>query len=183
MPQPHEKELAVLAQLTMRKLLALDQASHVSGYSVFYDDNLEAHGKFSVDDTDIGERLVKIRKKVLELINEYDINEVAFEDIQLQTNVGNNVQTFKILAEVFGVIYELVTELGLPHTEVLAGTWKSTLGIKGKNRQEQKRNAQAYVVNTFGIKATQDESDAICIGAHMISKKKSTKLDDHDWSD
>lgn len=169
----------------MRKLLALDQASHTSGYSVFYDDKLEAHGKFTFDDEDIGERLYKIREKVKELINKYDINEVVFEDIQLQTNVGNNVKTFKILAEVFGVIYELVTELGLPHTEVLAGTWKSTLGIKGRNRQEQKKNAQNYVINTFGIKATQDESDAICIGAHMIQKSIPQKIKNEgfDWSD
>ena len=50
-----------------------------------------------------------------------------FEDIQMQGNVANNVQTFKTLAEVFGVIYELVTELNLPNTAVLASSWKSTL--------------------------------------------------------
>jgi hypothetical protein len=31
----------------------------------------------------MGDRLVKIRKKVLSLIEEYEINEIAFEDIQL----------------------------------------------------------------------------------------------------
>nr|DAF40655.1 MAG TPA: crossover junction endodeoxyribonuclease [Caudoviricetes sp.] len=31
----------------------------------------------------MGDRLVKIRKKVLSLIEEYKINEIAFEDIQL----------------------------------------------------------------------------------------------------
>ena len=66
----------------MRKLLALDQASHTSGYSIFYDDKLEAYGKFTFDDEDIGERLYKIREKVKKLIDKYDINEVAFEDIQ-----------------------------------------------------------------------------------------------------
>jgi hypothetical protein len=29
----------------------------------------------------------------------------------------------------------------LPVDAILAGTWKSTLGIKGKTRPEQKRNA------------------------------------------
>lgn len=166
----------------MRKLLALDQASKTSGYSVFYDDKLITYGKFTFNDDDIGERLYKIREKVKSLIKEYEINEVVFEDIQLQNNVTNNVQTFKVLAEVFGVIYELVTELELPHTEVLAGTWKSTLGIKGRQRAEQKRNAQTFVNNTYGIKATQDESDAICIGTHIISGKEIKKVEDHDWS-
>ena len=172
----------------MSNLLALDQASRVSGWAFFKDGELKKFGKFSVDDDDIGERLYKIRENVKTLIETYDIDEVAFEDIQLQNNVVNNVQTFKILAEVFGIIYELVTELNIPHTAVLSGTWKSTLGIKGKNRPEQKRNAQAYVNTMYGIKATQDECDAICIGSHMTNKPKvSTPLkpadEGFDWSD
>ena len=83
---------------------------------------------------------------------------------------------------------ELVTELNIPHTAVLSGTWKSTLGIKGKNRPEQKRNAQAYVNTMYGIKATQDECDAICIGSHITNKPKTSvplkPVDEgFDWSD
>lgn len=168
----------------MRKLLALDQASRITGWSYFENNQLKDFGKFSADDDDIGERLYFIRDKVQELINKYNINEVAFEDIQLQNNVVNNVQTFKVLAEVFGIIYELVTELNIPHTAVLSGTWKSTLGIKGKNRAEQKKNAQKYVQETYGIKCTQDEADAICIGSHMTKQNKpiSNNPEGFDWS-
>jgi hypothetical protein len=60
----------------------------------------------------------------------------VFEDIQLQNNVQNNVQTFKTLAEVFGVIYELATELDLRNSAVLASSWKSTLKVRGKDRPE-----------------------------------------------
>ena len=165
----------------MRKLLALDQASRITGWAYFEDSKLKAFGKFSADDDDIGERLYFIRNSVKSLIDKYEINEVAFEDIQLQNNVVNNVQTFKILAEVFGVIYELVTELNISHTPVLSGTWKSTLGIKGKNRPEQKRNAKEYAQNTYNIKCTQDEADAICIGAHMT--KNTHSQTGFDWSD
>lgn len=111
----------------------------------------------------------------------YEPDQVLFEDIQLQNNILNNVQTFKILAEVFGIIEELLTEEEIPHEAILAGTWKSTLGIKGKNRAEQKRNAQQYVINTYNIKPTQDECDSICINAHYHSKNKKT-FDPHDWS-
>ena len=152
---------------------------------------LKKFGKFSVDDDDIGERLYKIRENVKTLIETYNIDEVAFEDIQLQNNVGNNVKTFKILAEVFGIIYELVTELNIPNQAVLAGTWKSTLGIKGKNRVEQKRNAQEFVQNTYNIKCSHDEADAICIGTHILVKEgiiqkpknKTSFIEDvFDWS-
>ena len=105
---------------------------------------------------------------------------VVFEDIQLQNNVVNNVQTFKVLAEVFGVIYELVTELNIQNEAVLAATWKSALGVKGKNRPEQKRNAQAHVVDKFGVKPTQDECDAICIGEY--ASKVFVSNESYDWS-
>lgn len=85
-------------------------------------------------------------------------------------NHVNNVSTFKILAEVFGVLYELCVRMNIPVDAILAGTWKSTLKIKGKTRPEQKKNAQAWVIDTYGVKPTQDECDAICIGAHAIKQ-------------
>lgn len=161
--------------------LALDQASHISGWSVFTDGKLEAFGKISANQEDMGERLEYIRAEVKELLDMYNPDFVIFEDIQLQSNVMNNVKTFKILAEVFGVIEELLTEEEYPHEAVLAGTWKSTLGIKGKNRAEQKKNAQTYVVDTYGVNVIQDIADSICINAHYNSKNKKT-IDPHDWS-
>ena len=173
----------------MSRLLSLDQASRTTGWAVFDGTELIKFGKFTVSEDDIGERLYAIRNHVQKLIDEYKIDEVAFEDIQLQNNVVNNVQTFKILAEVFGILDELFVELKMPHTAVLASTWKSTLGIKGKTRPEQKKNAQAYVNTKYNIKATQDESDAICIGSHMRGGKAITKTnlkstdEGFDWSD
>lgn len=163
------------------KLLALDQASVTSGYSIYIDGKLVEYDKFTYDDSEIALRLVQIRNKVKKMIIENQIDFVAFEDIQLQENVKNNVQTFKVLSEVYGVILELIKELDLPYEIVLAGTWKSTLGIKGRNRAEQKRAAQQYVLDTFNIKATQDVCDAICIGQHILIKKDKENI--NDWSD
>lgn len=169
----------------MSNLLAIDQASVTSGYAVFKDGELVDYGKFTFNDDVIAERLVKIRAKVQELIKEHDINEVAFEDIQMQGNVTNNVQTFKILSEVFGVVSETLQEMKMKYTVVMAGTWKSTLGIKGRTRPEQKKNAQEYVLNTYGVKAIQDVCDAICIGSHVLKRPGvgTTISDGFDWSD
>ena len=54
-----------------------------------------------------------------------------------------------------------------------ASAWKSVCGVRGRARAEQKRNAQAFVETTFGVRATQDESDAICIGFAYINEKNS----------
>ena len=169
----------------MSNLLALDQASVTSGYAVFKNGNLVDYGKFTFNDDVIAERLVKIRAKVIELIEKHNIDEVAFEDIQMQGNVTNNVQTFKVLSEVFGVVSEVLQERKMKYTVVMSGTWKSTLGIKGRTRPEQKRNAQEYVLQTYNVKAIQDVCDAICIGAHVLKRPGigTTISDGFDWAD
>lgn len=148
----------------MANLLALDQASLTSGFAVFKDGKLYDYGKFTFSDDDIAKRLVKIRNKVIELIEQYEITEVAFEDIQMQ----NNVETFKVLSEVYGVILELLQEKEIKYAIISSNTWKSTLGIKGRARAEQKRNAQQFVLDTYNVKAIQDTCDAICIGTHVL---------------
>lgn len=166
----------------MSKLLALDQSSRITGWAIFDNGKLVNYGKFNAEaaGTNIGDRLEYIRNKVQKLVEDNKIEEVIMEDIQMQGNVVNNVQTFKILAEVFGVISELLVEMKIPQSAVLASSWKSALGIKGRARAEQKQNAQAWVVNTYSVKPTQDECDAICIGAH---RNKHTPDIGFDWAD
>lgn len=166
------------------RLLALDQASITSGYSIWDDDKLIKYGKFKINNDDFGERLHLIRKTVKDLIIEYEVDKVLMEDIQLQDKVAgkksmNNVQTFKKLAEVFGVIYELTIELNVPCDAVLATVWKSKVGIKGADRPAQKRNAQKHVEEIYGAKVTQDEADAICIGEYA---SKISEEDEFDWT-
>jgi Holliday junction resolvasome RuvABC endonuclease subunit len=96
----------------------------------------------------------------------------------LQNSIGNNVVTYRTLAEVRGVLEELFTELKIPYQIVFSGTWKSALSIKGARSAEQKRAAQEYVLNKYSIKATQDTCDAICIGSHILSSNKYQKKED-----
>ena len=159
------------------RILALDQASRITGWAIFIDGELEEYGKIDVSNQpDLGNRLWALRSLVKGLIEEFNIDKVILEDIYMDGQKINNIQTFKILAEVFGVLYELCVELKLPVEAVLAGTWKSSLEIKGKTRAEQKHNAQQYVMNTYKIKPTQDECDAICIGTHIVKQSNI-----HNW--
>ena len=156
----------------MSRLLALDQASKVTGWAIFEDGELKSYGKISLDDPNTDIRLVQLRQGIQTLVADYNIDEVIFEDIQQQNNVANNVWTFKVLAEVYGVVSELLQEIQIPHSTVLAASWKSTLGIKGRTRAEQKKNAQLYVEQNYGIHVIQDIADAVCIGTHHIKKNK-----------
>lgn len=155
------------------KILALDQASRVSGWAIFANNDLLTYGKIDLSkQDDIGERLHLLRQKVKQLIKEYKIEKVILEDIYMDQHLINNVQTFKILAEVFGVLFELCISIDIPVEAVLSGTWKSTLRIKGKNRPEQKHSAQEWVLNNYNIKTNQDTVDAICIGAYYLKQKQ-----------
>ena len=59
--------------------------------TIFENAKLIDYGKFSVNDDDIGIRLMKIRQEVEQLIKYHKVEEVVFEDIQMQSNVVNNV--------------------------------------------------------------------------------------------
>ena len=160
------------------KLLALDQATRTTGYAIFDDDKVIKISHFDTKSDDFGERLVEIRNMVIKLIEDYDIDTVAFEDIQLQNNVVQNVKTFKMLAEVFGVVLELLQERKMPYHVVPPIVWKATFKIAGRGRVEEKKAAQALIAETYGLKCTQDEADAACIGLHVIKQKKSV----FDWA-
>lgn len=158
------------------KLLALDQASRVCGWAIFDNQDLIDSGTFTLKSDDVGERLVQYRQYLSNLTDKYEIDEVAFEDIQMQGQV-NNVQTFKVLAEVFGVTQEYLAEQNYFYHIVSSNTWKSKLQIKGRTRPEQKKNAQAYVLEHYNKKVSQDEADAICIGASIVGDKRVV----HSW--
>lgn len=154
------------------RILALDQASRISGYSIFVDGILLESGKIVTEQDQIGQRLHTLKVKVIQLIQSYNIDTLVIEDIQLQSTVGNNVKTYKVLAEVFGVMEELAADLKLKLEIVHSQTWKSGLGIKGANRPAQKKNAQLYVEQTFNKKVSQDECDAICIGQYFSNSQQ-----------
>ena len=167
-------------------ILAFDQATRTSGYSVYEDQKLIAHGTFTFTDNNLGMRLWKIRQKVEELYNKYLPDKIVYEDIQLQQGAVNNVVTFKSLAEVFGIIYEYATELGVDNEAILSGVWRKGLGIVGTKREQYKPNTQKWVIDNCGLRVSEDEADAIAIGAYAagIRSKKQEKsmLQDFDWS-
>lgn len=155
------------------KLLALDQSSKITGWAVFENQQLVEYGKIDCGNADLPARLTQVRREVKDLIQKFNIDEVVMEDIQLQNTVGNNVVTYKALAETIGVLSQMLHENGIPQSLLPSSTWKSQLGIKGRARVEQKRNAQLFINNTYNIKVIQDIADAICIGT-VYSKKQET---------
>ena len=162
------------------KLLALDQSSRVTGYTVLEDGKIIEVNHFECTGDDVGNRLTQFRKKIIYLIEEYDIDEIVFEDIQLQDVNGNKetgIKTFKVLAEVFGVLHELCSEIKMPYTAVLPIKWKAHFKIAGTGRTQEKKMAQTYVEKNCNMKCTEDEADSLCIALYHFDQSNA-----FDWS-
>lgn len=145
-------------------ILALDQATRVSGWSVFRDGDLIDFGHWEKTHDDIAVRIHSLCKEIESKILQYEPDLVVLENIQMQ---HGDVQTFQKLAQVQGGILVLLVEKKIKYKMVYSSDWRSDcefLKKQDKHRENQKKIAQQWVKDTYNLKCTQDESDAICIG-------------------
>lgn len=146
--------------------LALDQASYISGWSIFINKKLLNSGTFSIPDTlPVQERFLRFFNWLSEMLENIKPNKLVFEDIQLQDN-ERGYKTFKVLAQLQGVVQLCAILHHCDYEIVQPSVWRNSCGIKGRVRNEQKKNAQYNVKKWFGIDVSEDEADAICIGAY-----------------
>ena len=161
----------------MKRTLALDQSSRITGYAIFDNKNLVEVGHFSIPaNKTMGQRLKLFYNHLKSLIIAYNIEEIFFEGIQYQ----NNAETFKKLAMVQGIVFYCTEKLKKPSKELTPSHWRSILKEKhnvsfGRNRVDQKKNAQKFVKEQFNKVATEDECDAICLGLAALYEKDSLK--------
>lgn len=110
---------------------------------------------------------------MLKLIEEHNIEQVVFENIQMQ----QNVETFKMLAEVYGILELTLTEIKMPYEIVAPTVWKAGIKVAGKGRVKEKALTQQWVKDTYGLACTEDEADSVGIGAYIVKQQ-----DCFDWS-
>lgn len=160
------------------RVLALDQATHLSGFSLFINKNLSDYGTYEAfGETDI-ERSSHIKEWLISLINTYNVDFVGFEGIQYQTSAG--VTTFETLARLQGILMETCYELKIPYKVVNTNTWRLHCGVKGKTRVDKKRSMQLLAKQWYGIMPSEDEADAIGIGKYY-SDTQAPKVEVIDW--
>lgn len=148
--------------------IALDQATKTTGFAVFHNGELVDHGTHSAKGYEV-ERISDMRTWLKNKIDAVEIrfaqkvDMVVLEDIQQH---NKDFITFKTLAHLQGVLINLIYEKDIKHKTYFASSWRHGLGIKGAGKTIQKKNAQIFTKNNFGLDVSNDESDAICIGEH-----------------
>lgn len=158
--------------------IAFDQATELTGYSIFKDMKLMDSGVIKVSGT-TPNRIQKITKEI-----EYKISEtqkkfkneeirVILEDIQLQDNVKFGITTFKTLARLQGSIMSMLIEkFGIDEPVfTMSVTWKSYAKVKGRNRAQQKASSRKIVSEKFNVDVGEDESDAILLGMNTAHQE------------
>lgn len=148
------------------RILAIDQATHISGFAVYNNRDLVDYGIFTAEGKTEIARNVKIKQWMLSLIDTYDIDLVGLEGIQYQTQVG--VTTFETLARLQGLLMATCEEEGVSYKVAPTGTWRTHCGVKGTTRPDRKRSMQLLVEQWYDIKPTEDECDAIGIGKYFV---------------
>ena len=150
------------------KVIALDQATHNTGYAIYDNRELVESGVFTIKNGEEIERIHKIRLWFDELLEKWGPDYVGFEE--LAGAADKNYVTSRTLARLQGVLMEEAFSHNVRIILSNPGTWRSTCGVKGRVRAEQKANMIAIVKKWYNKDVTDDEADAIGIGYHLVQK-------------
>lgn len=161
------------------RLLALDQASRVTGVAIFDNDKLVKYGTFEIkSNQELGKRLTQFLENLDKLCAAYHFDAVAYEDIQLQMG---NVETYKKLAYIQAMILFWCEKHEKNLYCLSPSHWRKILKDKygmswGRKRAEQKQTAIDFIQEHYEKEVDSDTADAICIGCAAnieINKNKS----------
>lgn len=151
------------------RILALDQATKISGYSIFDNGELIKYGVFETTLDDEIERDCAIRNWLINMIVNWQPDHIALEGIQLQdssSGVKIGVTTYETLARLQGILMATCFEMKIPYVICPTNTWRSHTGVKGRARTDRKRSAQLIIKKSYDVSVTEDEADAVLIGKY-----------------
>lgn len=158
------------------RVLAIDQATGISGWAIFDGTDLIQFGTIQMTHATAVERIEAVRQWVASMIELWNPDRVAIEDIHLQKfeknfGYGNeSVITFKTLAHLQGVLINYFYINGIKYDIIHSAKWREFCQIKGAHRSDKKRSAQLKIKEWYDVTVNQDEADAICIGKYEVDK-------------
>lgn len=157
------------------RILALDQASHVTGYSIFDGGKLTSYGTFETKESEEGRRCHEVKVWLLSMIENWQCDLVGIEGIQYQENMG--VTTFQTLARLQGILIDLCIELDIPYVICPTQVWRGYIGVKGRSRADKKKSMQLIIKDKYDISVSDDIADAIGIGKYVAdTHRKKTEV-------
>ena len=154
----------------MSRILAFDQSTKLSAYSLWVDGEYIESGYIDLHKIkDTSERVRAMGVELCNTIKKYNPDKVVIEEVAQQSNA----LTLKLLARIQGVIIGFCAAHNIDTYIIEPSKWRSILQFKigaGIKREELKAQAIKYVKGTYGLDLGEDECESICIGvaAHKI---------------
>lgn len=158
-----------------KRILALDQATHTTGWSIFDGNKLVRYGTFNTEIKNETARINAIKNWMLSMISNWNPDCVAIEGIQFQEESSGqkmSVTVFQGLARLQGVLMEACYALKVDFVVCPTNTWRNHCGVKGRYRADKKRSMQLIAKKEYDITVTDDEADAIGIGKYAADLNK-----------
>lgn len=158
-----------------KRVLALDQATHTTGWSIFDGEVLVRYGTFNTEIKDETARINAIKNWMLSMISNWNPDCVAIEGIQYQDESSGqkvSVTVFQGLARLQGVLMDACYSQKIDFVICPTNTWRNHCGVKGRYRADKKRSMQLVAKKDYDITVTDDEADAIGIGKYAASLNK-----------
>ena len=156
----------------MSKILAFDQSTKISAYSVFIDGKYVEHGYIDLHKIkDTSERIRAMGVELGNIIEKYLPDKIVIEEVAQQSNP----LTLKLLARIQGVIIGFCAAHSIETYIIEPSKWRSILRFKigsGVKRAELKEQAINHVKDVYNLELSEDCCEALCINeaAHKIYK-------------
>lgn len=153
------------------KVLALDQSTRITGWSLFDNNQYVKSGVINlrkVEDTE--ERSKQMAVEICKLIEENDPDVTIIEEVQKQSNVSTVIK----LARIQGVAIGFCAAHNIDLHILAPSQWRAALNYKQGpkvKREVLKQQSRDFVKNTLGLDIkSEDENEATAINeaAHRI---------------
>lgn len=145
------------------KILAFDQSSKLSGWSLFEDNKYSCSGvidKSKIKDSD--RRIGEMGLEICENIQELKPDCVIIENVQQQAGVATVILLSRLQGFILGWCYAHNVRIEI----IGPSQWRSTLSFRqgaGVKRKELKAQSIEYVKSNYGLDVSEDEAESICI--------------------
>ena len=154
---------------SIMRIMGIDPSLSSTGVGVVIDGKTKYWEaiKSSIKEGYTEDRIVKIVERVQELCKKWEIDYIVIE--KPIAGAVNGVRTIQDLAGLYYTIACSLMKRGYLVVPCMPSEWKSTVGVVGKKRAEQKKSsveiASRHIGKKLGIKDN-DIADAILIGIY-----------------
>lgn len=167
-------------------VVALDYSTHRIQYSIWHDGDLFQYGEYFPEGDspysrfpDIYDWLTRVISEVRERRGDFLI---ALQDSHLSlmsarskkvySNTSPAVYAFKTKSQLMGVLIYACEKNSIPYIVYSKREWKDILGIESRGSDAQ-LDEQIILMDNEGIKANENNVDAICLG-YVAAKENSS---------